>query len=61
MTIILWHEEVFGIIIEMKQLMMRMKMIMQITSKFFECKTKIIERTSGHDNTLDAKAVVPFK
>ena len=45
----------------MKQLMMRMKMIMLITRKLFECKTKIIERTSGHDNTLDAKAVVPFK
>ena len=61
MIIILWHEEFFGIIIEMKQMMMRMKMVMLITSKFFEYKTKIIERTSAHDNTWDAKVVVPFK
>ena len=45
----------------MKQMMMRMKMVMLITSKFFQYKTKIIERTSADDNTLDAKAVVPFK
>ena len=42
-------------------MMMRMKMVMLITSKFFEYKTKIIERTSAHDNTWDAKVVVPFK
>ena len=32
-----------------------------ITSKSFECKTKIIGRTSNDNNTLDTEVVVPLK
>ena len=70
MTIILWHQEVCGIITEIKCIMndaneivayLRLSNNKTTKSKSFEWKTKIIEKTSANNNTLDIEVVVTLK
>ena len=64
-TIILWHQEVGGIIIEMKWMMMWMKIMMQtiigfITARqkkliFMSIGQKIIDSTQAGNSSIDAE------
>ena len=66
-TIILWHQEVCGIVKEMKNddanknVNNRINSNKTVTSKSFEYKTKSIGTTPDDNNTLDTEVVVPLK
>ena len=70
MTIVLWHQEVCEITIEMKWMLMQknndagndtLNNNEKTTSKSFEYKTKIIGRTPDNSSRLDAEVVVPLE